>query len=224
VTPAQLAFGRAMDVLIAAAIVGLLWRGGARLCWSFVAYLVVCLSADVAMGLWPETLWTPSVWSAKEAILTGFKIAVAVELACRVFKGFPRARVRVVAAQAILVVATLVASGGHGGYGDTLTRAIPTSQTGVLWLLVIVAAGVRWHRIPMNDLHRTLLATLSIYLGSTSLLWALGQSDFWRGYGWGAFLDPILYSTTAGVWAVAAWLPVREGASAGVWTPSWSRS
>ncbi len=72
-------------VALVVLLAGILWRGRARLCWSFALYVLAVLTGNVLVSVWPSRFFNPSFWVAKQAVYDALKVAVVLELAWRAF-------------------------------------------------------------------------------------------------------------------------------------------
>src|SRR4029453_11449975 len=99
----------AVIVAAAGALAGLVARGRARHCWSFVAYLCALVTCETLFVGWQRRFYTAEFWLAKQALYDILRTAVALEMAWRVVRAFPGAlRVARGAALVLLSGSTLV--------------------------------------------------------------------------------------------------------------------
>ena len=216
--------------MLAAAILGLVWRRRYRLCLSFFVFLWAVLIPDALVALWPERFYTRAFWTLKETAQTALMIAVALEMAYLAFGAFPRARVRVVALLAVLagltaLVLTLQPPSMIDPYEEWLGRLTPICYAGIVWLYVSTVVVAAYYRVPVHPFHRAVILGFVLYLTiSTGALGTLGEA------GQGVYstikpLGPAAFAATEGLWAWAAWrrLPAPESAQLMRQLQPWAR-
>jgi hypothetical protein len=205
----QFAVGYATLALAAAILVGLVYRGYYRLCWSFAAYLAVYLASSVLMLLVPDMFYTRQFWLYKESTLNALKFGIALELAWKTFRAFPgalatvRATVFVVLAATLGAVLTVPAPREFDSIaGETQARIV----NGTVWLFTGIAAVILWYRLPVNPFHKTLLIGFVPYLFAFTVVLQL-----FRTYGFDElamvnnYLYPIAYLVVLSYWCFGAW-------------------
>jgi len=177
----------ATKLALLALLAGIVWRGRARLCWSFAAYLPATLLGNVLVSLWPTTFYTSWFWVLKQATYDTLKVAIALELAWRVFSAFPgaaRTAGRVILA---LLVLSTVALGflTPGSSYNTVWDWQPRVATAALWLLTATALLVVWYQVPVHEWQRAIMLGLAPYL-----VVFVALLDLLTRRGW-AFREPI---------------------------------
>ena len=212
----QVLVAHAVKVLVLLTLAGILARGRARMCWSFVAYLVVVLAANSLVSFWPERYFDAWFWLLQQALYDALKMTVAVELAYRTFQAFPAAQAtarRVLFALLVITSLALVGvpPGLSGGspqlYGAALLEWEPRVLMGTVWLLNALALLVIWYRVPLHPYHRAVLLGFVPYLlVLTTVLRMLGH------YGWDILPlvqsgEPPAYMLLVAWWCHAAWQP-----------------
>lgn len=210
-SPLQLLIAHAVKVAVAATLAGLLVRRRWRLCLSFVAYLVAILVCNALITLWPDRFYRAWFYTWKESAYDVLKLAIAAELAWRMFRAFPGAlaRVRLVLA-AILVATALVVVYTPPGASYEALLLEPQAGMGAIWVLTAVALIAHWYRIPQQPFHRALLYGLVSYL----LVFVTGKNVL-RDFGFERqrqaieLVDGVAYLAVATWWAWAAWRPAR---------------
>jgi len=206
VPSAQVIVANLCALLLAAALAGVIARGRARLCWSFVLYLGLALTTNRLVAWWPSIFWTREFWARKEAAFALIEVLVALELAWATLRRFTRARVVAVVLMAIgigLSTAAALTLPGHG-YG-LFASVIPRVGVAGEWLLVALLAVASWYRLPLHPFHRRVGIGFALYTGAYVPL--LGWVSY---FGWGIYpvlaaVDSIAYGATVGLWAAAAW-------------------
>jgi len=149
------------------ALVGLFVRRRATLCWSFVAYLSATLVCNSLISFWPDRFFMLWFYLLKESLYDILKLAIAAELALRIFRAFPGA-----AARARLLLAPLVAAlvgilllkAIQADPGIAVLRHHPMGQTATIWLLTAMSLLAVWFHVPVHPFHRALLLGFTSYL------------------------------------------------------------
>src|SRR5262245_10008794 len=93
--------------LLAATLAGLASTRRYRLWYSFTLCLFVIFTASAAIGLSPR-LHSPSLWRWQELVVDILRLGMAVELAVRIFRDFPGARVTLRWVLILVGAATLI--------------------------------------------------------------------------------------------------------------------
>jgi hypothetical protein len=137
----ELAVAHAVKLALVALLLGMLWRGRVRQCWSFGAYVIAILAGNTLVSLWPARFLNPSFWILKQSIYDSLKLAVALELLYRTVKAFPgtwrAARLMVLALSSVSAIA-LVLLAASSSY-LALWEWQPGVVTAAVWLLAATA-------------------------------------------------------------------------------------
>ncbi|HKP99857.1 MAG TPA: hypothetical protein VJ735_05955 [Actinomycetes bacterium] len=214
-TTAQLGVSDAVAIVICLTLAGVIVRGRARLCWSFVAYLVALLLGNRATTWWPREFYTHDFWLLKTSVYTAITVLVAAEVAALTFVRAPRARRRALLAIGAIALAAAAATALEVEYLPVAWLLVPRGETAALWALLVVVALASWHRIPMARYHKALIVSRTLCLTfDVVLLGTLaGKAHSDHAYAtWSAYftaLDPLVFAATACVWAWAAWRPLE---------------
>jgi hypothetical protein len=218
-------------VLIGGAIMGLLVRGRAALCWAFFAYLSVVMTCFTLIACWPEHFWNLGFYSAKETGYFVLKVLIAVEIWRRTFATLARARVKVgfllvgiLLATSAMVLST--AADGRHPFDVVVTIIGPRQQAGSLALFALVATAAWWYRAPLHPLHRAILVGFSFYLPINTVAysvfgWFLAPE---AARPWAGALNAVAYNLTMIWWAWAAWRPVRAPEPIALRLQPWAHS
>jgi hypothetical protein len=222
-TASQVLVGNLCAALMSLAVLGLLARRRARLCWTFLAYLLTLILGNCLTGWLPETFQTPWFWTVKTTVYAALRGLIALEIALLTFSGLPRARLRAeLTLAAVLAVAlgTTMLPGHVAGYPylAMLGLVAPRGTAASLWLFLAVLAVAWWHRAPVHPFHRSLLVAFTLYLGTKT--WLLGlvgmaagsRPAYLSAYAYLEAIDPLAFAVTAGFWTWAAWRPEPERA------------
>lgn len=215
-TSSQALVANLSALLMALTAAGLVVRQRARLCWSFLAYLLVVIVGTL-LAVWvPDPFFSQGFWIGKKAIYGLLRSLVALEIVLLTFSGLPRARRRAELMLALvlavhLVVGMLPSAAPAYPYLTALGVTAPRGGAASLWLFVAVILIAVWHRAPVHSFHRSLLLTFTLYLGTeTWLLGLVGMAGASRpayqaAYAYLEALDPLAFAVTAGFWTWAAW-------------------
>jgi hypothetical protein len=200
------------------ALVGILTRRRAHLCWSFLAYLVTVLVCNTLVSFWPDQFYTPTFWVVSHGLYHALRMGIAVELTYRTFQAFPGARATAHYILFGLLLATSLAMiafpdsmqpglEDFGYYERIVLEWQPRVLTAVIWLMNGLAILITWYRVPVHGYHKALLLGFVPYLLTfTTLLSFLGR------WGWDYLwflnaLEPVAFMTLMGFWAWSAWKP-----------------
>jgi hypothetical protein len=210
----------AVAALLAGTIVGILRARLYRVCWAFLFYLVAVLVGNVLVSYWPERFYNYPFWIFKEQVYALSRVAIAVEIAAKVFTPFPRARRRVAVALGIVAVFTAIAiassavamhSTTAGTYWRVLGFLQPRGQAGTIWMFLVVVVAAAWYRTPLHYLHRAILGGFVLYLAATAWAQSVVGAAGWSAYAYLAALDPAMYAGCVSVWAYAVWHRQPDG-------------
>ncbi len=198
---------------MAAALVGAVATGRARLCRSFAIYLATALATNRPVVWWPAHFFTPQFWVFKELLLPAVAVLVAIELARAGLMAFPRARRQSQAGilAVTIVTATALAIEGNGG-GDHrahLGALVGIATAGAAWAVAVVVVVAWWDWIPFEPWHRVIGVGMLLAWGVDAVL-----LNGLRVFGCFAHagvvaLAPAASTAPAGIWAAAAWRPAR---------------
>ncbi len=204
------------NVLLVAAVTGLVARRRLRLAYLFPAYLLAVVLLSSLVGLWPGRFRTWSFYWAKESVYSVLKIGVALELTVRVFQAFPSARRTARAAFLLVLGVTVIAAWQASPEPPPTARAEqhwaalvlalhPRITNGTAWLFGALFALILYYRLPLHPLHKAIAFGFMAYL----LLFTLGldqvrRSDF-AALRLVSDANSVGYALLAGYWAWAAW-------------------
>jgi hypothetical protein len=207
------------DLLILAAVVGILVRRRYQICQTFVLYLGAVLVSDLLLIFWPERFYTKLFWLLKEVLINALRFGVALELSFRTFRAFPGARstargvVLLLLAVTFVTVLAVSGDGNHSAASAPPTveliagRIQPRLLNGTIWLFAAIAATILWYRLPVDPFHKAILIGFVPYL----LIFTTGLNIL-DSYGWDLrtlvnFGHTGAYFALMAYWAHAAWLP-----------------
>jgi hypothetical protein len=200
-----------MVVLLAAlAVRGM--RGAPRL---LIAYCAIGGSLKALLLLWPGTFYNWAWWLVFELIGAVLVLALAIEIGLLVFGRLPVGRRRLTElAVAVLFVALVVILAAPAPAGDASTNTIyyeaslraSQAKCAAGWLFVAILALSLQHGVPLEPLHRDVVAGLAMW----TLLQVFGEElsilDPYLGIGRQGF-QRLVYTGVLGVWAITAWRP-----------------
>jgi hypothetical protein len=196
-------------LLILVVLAGLLARGRAGSCWSFVLYLSAVALADALVVSSPERFWRRDFWMLKETVHNALKLAMAFELMVRIFRDFPSAYVSARRAVMVVVIALAVLIAASLARGTEYTAVVgrlhPHVHDGTVWLLVAIGGYCLWYRLPLDPVHKAILVGLVPFLLVYSVVQrALVGLGWERGYVLNA-TGPVAYLVLVAYWARVAW-------------------
>jgi hypothetical protein len=196
-------------VLIATILAGLARRGRLRSCVSFDLYLVAVAVPDALVALWPSRFFRRDFWILKDSLHNLLKLAIALELAVRIFRHFPSAY-RTVRRGVMVVVASLAVLIGYAlssgtDYIAVVGRLHPVVYDGTVWLLVCIGVFCLWYHLPLDALHKAILIGLVPYLLVYSVLLRALVALGWERGNFFNLTAPHAYICVLVYWAVVAW-------------------
>src|SRR5258708_8049869 len=207
------------DLLILAAVIGILVRRRYRICQTFVLYLGAVLAYDLVVVFWPAWFYNKQSGVLKEVLVSALRFGVALELAFRTFRAFAGARSTARGVVLLLLAVTFVtvlAVSGDGSHGTDPApptfeliagRIQPRLLNGTIWLFAAIAATILWYRLPVDPFHKAILIGFVPYL----LIFTTGLNIL-DSYGWDVrtlvnYAQVSAYIALMAYWAHAAWLP-----------------
>jgi hypothetical protein len=197
--------GLVVDAVVAASLVGLVARGRARQCWSFVAYLCGILTCDLLVTIWPARYYTREFWAAKLALYAVLRTAVALEMTWRIVRAFPGAmRTARVWALLLLVGGIVMLTGEHRRSSEMdLVAWQPGLVAFTALLFTLTALLVAWYHLPARRIHRSILGGFAVYSAfATTVLSLLARYDLRVSLN---LVDAAAYMGVCIWWARAAW-------------------
>ena len=189
-------------------LTGIFVRGRQYLCLTFPAYLVLVLACDTVVLVWPDRFYVGWFWILQQGLWDLAKLAVAVEIAFRVFKRFPGARpVTQTVVAVVLSMSTLVIIGipAIASCTDVTLGAEPQVLTGTIWLMTAAALLVVWYRIPIHDIQKAILLGFVVYLTIFTTLLNVLRYHGWTVREWVNSTSAAAYLALCVYWAHAAW-------------------
>jgi hypothetical protein len=211
-TADQVLIAHLIKALVLLALVGILWRGRAHLCWSFVAYLLTALICNSLFSFWPERFFHNWFWILQQGLDDAFKMAVATELGFRIFQAFPAAQATSRRVLFVLLVATSVALIGiptAATYGQVALEWQPRVLTGTIWLMNGLALLITWYRVPVHAYHKAILLGFVPYLLVFTTIQTLIKQHDWL-FSTVQSAEPAVFMLLVAFWAWAAWKPEPE--------------
>jgi hypothetical protein len=146
-------------------LAGLIARQRVGACKFLVLYLVAGAALRVPVWLWPQHFYTWAYWFVTDVIETALELAIALELAWRIFGRLPNGLARSRRLHALLALATLTsfcwalpALLGHVPGSDEYYAAAVTLVSrityGCAWFFAALLGLVFYHAVPTERLHR----------------------------------------------------------------------
>lgn len=207
-TPDQILVAHIVRALCLIAVVGLVARRRAHLCWSFLAYLVVVLSYNTLVTFWPDQFFKAWFWILGHGIFDALRMAIAFELAYRTFQAFPAANATARRLLFGVLVATSLALVGIPGTASSsvvLLEWQPRVLTGTIWLINGLAILITWYRVPVHAYHKALLLAFVPYLLIFTTLLSLIKQWGSGFFPYAQALEPIAFMVLVGFWAWSSW-------------------
>jgi len=208
VSPFQPYLAAAAWAALLALLASIVWRGRIRECWAFPAYVLATLVCNTLQTAWPERFLNYSFWVFKQGLYDVLKVAIAVELAYRVFAAFPgawrtaRAVLAGLLAVTTLVVAALVPIASYSNLYDWQPRI----STAAVWMFTATALLVVWYQIPIRDFQRAIMLGFTPYLLVMVTLMGLLKRHGWAFRSTLGVLDAAAFIAMVLFWTRAAWL------------------
>jgi hypothetical protein len=203
----ELILAAAVSLVIAFVLIGLVVRGSARHCLSFVAYLCGILVCDLLCMFWPDRYFTEDFWAVRQALHAVLRTAVALEITWRVVRSFPGAlRVARISALLLLTGSTvLLATAPQRRSALDLVAWQPRVVACTTLLFTLGALLVAWYHLPVRRLHRAIMGGFAVYsVFYASVLSILGRYGY-RVREVVSFVDVLAYLGVCIWWLVAAW-------------------
>ena len=209
--------GRAVSILIAGTLAGLVYRRSWRLWYAFPLLLTVVLTHDVLIALSPARFYRGSVWRLKEGTLVLVRFAMVLELTIRVFRGFPGAMATARRVLVVIFAVTFLAVAAiptrQRGYVGFVGELMPRILNGTVWLFAALAVLILWYRLPVHPFQKAVLLSYVPYLlVFTVALNVLGDRG-WQQAGWINQAHVWAYMLLLLFWTWTAWRPEPGSAS-----------
>ena len=173
-------------VMSGALLVALIARSRWRLCSSFAGYNALSLVVCFITLVWPERFYTQASWLRFTALSDLQKLGIGLEIGWRTFSAFPgaayaarRAALLIVAATVLALVSVPVIGPHSTSFQTAVVNVHPRAIDGAIWLMAAVLAIARWHRVPVDRFHASVLSSFAVYLlFFSSLLRLFDGHDF----------------------------------------------
>ncbi len=194
-------------VLMTALLIGLLARGGARVCPSFAVYAAAVLLTNLPLIVKPQ-LYGWEFYLAGEVAHALLKLVLAGELGWRMFAHLPGARASLAAGLLLVVTLTLAAVllAPLGAQPHVVAQtALARLLHGTAWIFGALLAAKLYYRIPVHPLHQAILRGFVPFLLTFTV--ALG---LFETFGWDVRLPASYAYTTTYMamlvyWNLVAW-------------------
>jgi hypothetical protein len=207
-SPDQILVAHIVRALAIIAVVGLVARRRAHLCWSFLAYLLVVLAYNSLVTFQPEQFYKAWFWILGHGLFDALRMAIAFELAFRTFQAFPAANATARRLLFGLLAATSIALVGIP-VGTSSTTVLlewqPRVLTGTIWLMNGLAILITWYRVPVHAYHKALLLAFVPYLLVFTTLLSLIKQWGWGFFPYAQALEPVAFMVLMGFWAWSSW-------------------
>lgn len=194
--------------LAAVILVGLLVRGHWRSCYSFALYLSSFVVFEGVILAWPERFFRLDFWLAKEAIEGLLKLAMAFEIAARLFERLPTARVTFALAflAGLLTIAASVAPTVGADVATVTSVGLPRLLYGTALIFAALLGVCLWYHVPLYSIHKAVLVGFVPYLVTFTVV-----LQFLETFGWNLrrgpanYLNTVAFISLLAFWARAAW-------------------
>jgi hypothetical protein len=206
-SPSETVIVAAEIALAAAILVGLFLRGHWRSCYSFALYLTSFVLLEGAILAWPERFFQLDFWLAKEAVEALLKLAVAFEIAARVFRRLPTARVTfaVFFLASLIVIGTAVAPSVGGGVDTMASVGLPRLLYGTALIFAGLLSVCLWYHVPLHPIHKAVLVGFVPYLVAFTLVLQTLQTFGWDVRGPANHLNTVAFISLLVFWSLAVW-------------------
>jgi hypothetical protein len=200
-----------MAVLLSALAV----RGARGAPKSLIVYCAIGAALKALLLLWPGTFYTWAWWLVFELVGALLGLALAIEIGLLVFGRLPVGRRRLTELALVVLAVTLVvilaapapsvdASTSTIFYEASLRASQARCAAG--WLFVAILALSLQHGVPLEPLHRDVVAGLATWTFLQVFGAELSVLDPYLGIGRQGF-QRLIYTGVLGAWAITAWRP-----------------
>jgi len=198
----------ATEVCLAAAVLaGLIVRGHWRSCYAFCLYLVAFGIFEGAILAFPARFFRLDFWLAKEAVEALLKLAVAFEIAARIFWRLPTARTifTLTFLICLLAIAGAVAPTVGADLDVVASVGLPRLLYGTALIFAGLLAVCLWFHVPLYPIHKAILVGFVPYLVAFTMVLQILQTFGWDVRGAANYLNTIAFIALLGFWTRAAW-------------------
>lgn len=208
-TAGQYAIGYVSTALTAVLLATLLKRRHAASAPLLTLYVAWITLSQTLIALSPEQFHTQNFWLVHKVAEAALRFGIALELAHRIFRGFPGAAASamnaILAIAAIAAFATASIYSPRATYTEIVTVVVPRVAQATAWMLTALSLLVLWYRIPLTSLHRAVLLGMTPYLLVFSAGMALLQSAGWELRNQVGYVTALCFVCMVGYWTVVAW-------------------
>jgi hypothetical protein len=194
------------------------WRRGP----VFTIYIGAFFVTQGLIGIAPQRFYNWQFWLLHLTIVSTLRFGVALELAHRLFRGFPGASASAWNAMLVLIVITSVAvvsvDTADADYEKITGVIVPRIAHGTAWILTALCALVLWYRLPLAAMDRAILLGLTPYLLVFTVTMSLLSTVGWQIREQSGFANTFAFMLLMGYWARVAWsvrAPVDSGGPPG---------
>lgn len=205
--PEAVLIAHVVAALLALTLIGLAARRRLADIPAFTIYLLTVLVTNRLITGWPEQFFVWKVWVVKEVVIQLLVLGVALDLADRSLRRFPRARLCALVAVGGITVMTMAAAlwAEPGHYFQAIAVLIPRLCAGAAVAFGVLALVAHWSLLPMSPFHRMVIAGFFLHLTAYLALLSLVKYFGWSAYPVLAALDPAAFAASVGLWAIGAW-------------------
>ena len=196
-------------LLLVVLLVPLIRKGHWRTLPFFTALAVFVIATQGAIGVSPQRFYRWDFWLFHETVAAALRFGVALELAHRVFRGFPGAAASALNAMLAVVAITAVMLVGiyspNASYQYIVTELVPGIAQGTAWIFTMIAALALWYRIPLGALPKAILMSYTPYLLVFTLGRGLIAESEWASRAPIGWVTVFAYNVVNVYWIWVAW-------------------
>jgi hypothetical protein len=199
-----------LSIVLAVVICGgLVSRGRLAACWIFGAYLLSVAAHKAVVLVWPLAFWTWSFVAVTDAAQTALVALIAAEIAYKTFRtlpaGYRRLR-RVMGVLALGTVIVVVVGSTWPRHAAEWTLVSARVSYGLAFLFAAFVLFARYHRFPLDPLHREIALGFVLRSLLVAFAHALSQYDDLVGLGHYS-ISKVAYPLILLGWVWSAWRP-----------------
>jgi hypothetical protein len=202
-------------VLMIVLLLAVLRKGHWRTLPFFTALIVCVIATQAPIAIDPVRFYRWDFWLFHDTATAALRFGVALELANRVFRGFPGAAASALNAVLAVVAITGVALVGMysptASYERIVTELVPGIAQGTAWIFTVIAALALWYRIPLAPLPKAILLSYTPYLLILTFGRQLIAETGWVSRAQIGWCIVFAYAVVKVYWtSVAWWHPAHE--------------
>lgn len=193
--------------LATAVLVGLLVTARVRACVSFAVYVVSAVVTRVLILTWPGRFFTWDFVFWSDAVQTGLRAAIALEISYKVFRplpgGFARIRLMFMLVVGAMAIAFWIAP-PQASNAFEWTFVLQQVSYGVAFLFGAFLLVTWYHCVPLDRLHLDIAAGFSVLNMVLAFTRALAQLEPDTDWGRNLVIKSA-YPLLLAAWCLSAW-------------------